>query len=138
MSLNDFLVYLVGGGAIVVVSWLLEQFQWFKNLAAKSKQLVFFSCSLVVALAAYAVQTYVPALVLAQLAPYFTIIAATFVAIYLGSSFHANTKISTSAPVQPLPAPAQVPPGQEKALTDGGPAMSAGYSGPSTTMSAGS
>ena len=118
MTLNQFLVWLFGGGAIIVVSWVLEQVPWYQGLQPQVKQFTFFGFSLVVALGAYAVQTYVPADTLTLLAPWFAIASATFIAIYLGSTFHTATKLtdqaapkSVDAPKpQPVAPPAPTPP----------------------------
>ncbi len=93
MSLNEFLVWLTAGGASVAASWLLEKFSWFQNLEASVKQLVFFGACLVLSLGAFAVQTYVPEAVLAQLAPWFLIVSSTFAAVFIGTGFHKLAKI---------------------------------------------
>jgi hypothetical protein len=93
MSLNEFLIYLGGAGAIAVVSFLFEDWQWYQILAAKTKQLVFFFACAVIALGAQAIVTYVDPAILAQIAPWFATLAAIFGYVFLGSKFHNETKI---------------------------------------------
>lgn len=91
MGLNEFLVWLTGGGVVICLSWLFERIDWYQNLEAKMKRLVFFLSCVLVALGAYAVQVYVPADILSMLAPYFAIVASLFYQI-LGDTFHKNDK----------------------------------------------
>lgn len=93
MTLNDFLVYLGGVGAVAAISWLFEYFGWFQNTEPKKKQLIFFGSCVVVALGAYCIKTYVPAEVLAQIAPFFQIVAVIFSYLFLGEFFHEKTKL---------------------------------------------
>lgn len=92
MSLNDFLIYLAGVGAIAAISWLWEYFGWFADMEAKNKKLVLFGFSAVVALGAYAVQVYVPSAILDQIAPFFLIVSSIFVYLFVGDGFHKVTK----------------------------------------------
>jgi hypothetical protein len=94
MNFNDLLTWLVGGGAIIAVSWLFERWAWFQSLAAGSKQFLTYGASVVLAVGAWAVVTYVSPAVLAQLAPVFSILITTFVSIFLGQGFHAVDKVT--------------------------------------------
>jgi hypothetical protein len=94
MTLHDFLLWLANsGGGAVVVSWVLEQLSWYQNMVAKTKQLVFFGITLLVTVAGFAVVAYVPQVTLDAIAPYFGLVYATFVSIFLGTAFHNTTKI---------------------------------------------
>ena len=93
MMLNDFLVYLSGVGVIAAVSWLWEYFDWFPTMEVKNKKLLLFGISAIVALSAYAVQTYVPVDIINQIAPFFSIIAVLFINLFAAESFHAVTKL---------------------------------------------
>jgi hypothetical protein len=92
MNLNDFLVWLTGGGAIIAISWLFERWAWFQAQTANLKQMLVFGSSAALSIGAWAVVTYVPADVLSQIAPVFAILAATFVSVFLGQMFHAIVK----------------------------------------------
>ena len=91
-TLVQFLTYLVGGGAIIAVSWVAEQFDGFQKLAARAKQAVIFGASVALATGAYCVVTYVPASSLEAAQPFFMIVATAFISIFLGQMFHSNSK----------------------------------------------
>lgn len=93
MSINEFLVYLTGVGVVAVISWLFEAWQWYQNLQGRTKQVVFFLACVIVAIAAQLVIVFVPAAVLAVLAPYFTIVAGLFAYVFLGTGFHNTTRL---------------------------------------------
>jgi hypothetical protein len=94
MTLHDFLLWLANsGGGAVVVSWVLEQLSWYQGLVAKTKQLVFFGLTLLVTIVGFVVITYVPQSTLDVIAPYFGLVYATFVSVFLGTAFHNTTKI---------------------------------------------
>lgn len=95
MSLSDFLLWLTGSaGAAVVASWVLERIPAYVKIAvAETKRWIFFAVCLVLSSGAYAVVTYVPADVLQALAPWFGLIAATFISVFTGSGFHKIDKI---------------------------------------------
>ena len=93
LTLSNVLVYLSGVGVVAVVSWLFEEWAWYQSLIGRTKQLVFFGACLVIAFAAMAVNTYVDPAVLEQIAPWFATAAAIFVNVFLGTSFHKQTKI---------------------------------------------
>jgi hypothetical protein len=93
MTLNDFLVYLGGAGAIAVISWLFEDWFWYQQLVGKMKQVIFFVACAAMALGAQAIVTYVDPAVLAQIAPWFATISVLFAYVFLGSELHAKTKL---------------------------------------------
>lgn len=93
MSLSDFLVYLTGVGVIAVVSWLFEDWKWYQSLQGKPKQLLFFGACAVVAIGAQCVITFVNPAVLQQIAPWFATLSVLFAYIFLGTEFHAKTKL---------------------------------------------
>lgn len=88
MSLNEFLVWLSSGGSIVFVSWIAERWAWFQSLGKEAKQWFIYGSSVILSFVAYSVVTFVSPEVLAQLAPFFTILSATFVSVFLGQAFH--------------------------------------------------
>ncbi len=93
MSLNDFLLYLASaGGASAVASFILERFPWFQNLASDTKRWVFLGVCVFLGIGSYLVMTYVPPVILEQIAPYFAIVAAMFSAIFFGEAFHRFDK----------------------------------------------
>ena len=93
MTLADFLIWLsVGGGGALASSWIWERIPWFQGLEATYKQLVFFASCVVLSTVAFVTQTYVPQEVLNQLAPYFAIVASSFTAVFVGTSFHKSSK----------------------------------------------
>lgn len=93
MEINEFLVWLTGAGGVVVASWVLERVSWFQNLKPDNKQLAFYAVCLFFGMGAFAIQTYVSAATLEQLAPVFKILSTTFGAVFLGTQFHKNNKI---------------------------------------------
>ena len=93
MTLAEFLVWLsVGGGGALASSWIWERIPWFQTLEATAKQLVFFASCVLLSVLAFVIQTYVPSTLLDQLAPYFAIIASSFSAVFIGTSFHKVSK----------------------------------------------
>lgn len=92
MDLTQFLVWLTGGGSIVAVSWLFENWAWFQAQTAQLKQMLTFGASAVLSLGAWAVTTYVSASVLAQIAPVFMILSTLFASIFVGQLFHSFAK----------------------------------------------
>jgi hypothetical protein len=92
----DFLIWLsVGGGGALASSWIWERVPWFQALEATMKQMVFFLSCVVLSIAAFLIQTYVPQEALNQLAPYFAIVASSFTAVFVGTSFHKSSKPSS-------------------------------------------
>lgn len=76
MDLKQFLIWLASsGGAAVALSFIAERSEKFKALPSNTKQYIQLGGSLVLALSAYAVMTYVPESVLTALLPWFQIVA---------------------------------------------------------------
>jgi len=92
MTITDFLVWLAGGGSIVAISWLLEQWSWYQNQDPMKKKLIFCGLAILTSFVAYAIQTYVPAATLQILAPWFAMVASIFGTIFLGTVFHKADK----------------------------------------------
>lgn len=88
VDLVKFLIWIIGGGSVVAFSWIMEQLTWFQNLPPEKKRWITFGGSTVLALAAWAVNKYVPAETLAVLAEPFTIIASIFVMVLLNQYAH--------------------------------------------------
>jgi hypothetical protein len=95
MALNDFLMWLVGSaGASAVASWVLERIPAYAKIAvAETKRWIFFGACVILSIGAYVVVTYVPASFLESLAPFFGLVAATFISVFTGSGFHKIDKI---------------------------------------------
>jgi membrane protease YdiL (CAAX protease family) len=92
-DLQQVLVWLASGGAVIALSWLVEFFGWFQAMEPKKKQITFFIICAVVGVLAQLGITYIPANVFDIIAPYFGVVAGIFGLIFLGSEFHAKTKI---------------------------------------------
>ncbi len=92
MSLMDLLVWLTGAGSLMTISWLAEYFDWFINMEAKQKKLVFFGIAVGITLASMLVINFVPVGIIEMLSPYFTAVIALFVMVFISDSFHAVTK----------------------------------------------
>jgi hypothetical protein len=99
MNLNDFLVLLGGVGAVAAISWIFEYFQLFQNTDPKAKQLIFFVACIIVGVGAQLIVQFVPAAMLATIAPYFATIATIFSYLFLGTKFHQATKVDQSVDV---------------------------------------
>ena len=91
MELSQFLIYVAsGGGAAALVSFAGERLPWFQRQTARSKSYLMLSASVIVALGAWAVMTYVPAEVMAQVRVPFQLVAGV-VSAWLANQFaHAN------------------------------------------------
>jgi hypothetical protein len=77
MDIYQFLTWLASaGGAAAVLSFVLERISAFQDLTPDAKSWVNLGGTIVLALGAFAVLTYVPKDVLTQLAPWFQIVAA--------------------------------------------------------------
>lgn len=107
MNLTNALTFLVSGGSIAVVSWIADQIPAFVSLASKVKMWLFFVISALLSVGSYAVLHYVPTAILAELAPYFIIVAGIFTTIFVGNSVHAVTTLNKSIPTS---TPTNVPP----------------------------
>ena len=92
-NLIDFLTWIVyGGGGAIAVSWILEKMPWYQEKPSGIKQNIYFGIVSGFTLIVYAILNYVPAEVLAMIAPWFGIIAVTFVNVYIGTGFHRASK----------------------------------------------
>lgn len=92
MELTDFLAWLMGGGALIAASWIFERVEWFQNLESKTKELALLITSSVFAIGAFAIQSFVPAEIILQAAPYFVILSGIFSYVFLGKAFHKVDK----------------------------------------------
>jgi hypothetical protein len=88
MELNEVLVWLAGGGAVIVVSWLFERWAWFQALVSAKKEALFTLAVFLFAAGAYAVTTYVSPAFLEQISPWFKIFISAIGAGVLGKGFH--------------------------------------------------
>lgn len=88
MSINEFFIWLGGGGCIIAASWLLGRFDWYIKLAENIKQLVFFGVALLFGGGAYAVTQYVPESTLMAIAPYFLIASMVFSYVFLNKLYN--------------------------------------------------
>ena len=98
MTIDAFLSwFLTSGGSIITASWILERVAWFKLQSPDVKEYLFFGLSAVLSVLAYVVVTFVPAEILAQIAPYFVIISGTFVTVIVGKRFHETDKNNSAS-----------------------------------------
>ena len=86
--ITEVLVYLIGGGSVVWMSWIAEQSAWFQALGSEAKKWLMFGGSALIGGLALAVNTYVPAEVLTQLQPWFAIVAYAFGYVFLNQLGH--------------------------------------------------
>jgi hypothetical protein len=94
VDVRAFLQWLIGGGgSILAVSWLLERMRWFQSLYADQKDYIVFGCAAVVGCGALAVVMYVPQTLLDVIAPFFLLVASTFVTVFIVKIFHRADKI---------------------------------------------
>lgn len=92
-SLFDLLSWLIySGGAILAASWVLDKIPAFVAAAEETRKYVNMGASIVLALAAYAVITYVPPSVFAVLDPWFKIAAGIIVLYSAQQTVHQLTK----------------------------------------------
>lgn len=84
-----------GGGSILAVSWGLERMKWFQALSSETKDYTIFGAAAVVGCGALAIITYVPAVMLGAIAPYFAILASIFVTVFLAKVFHKADRLPT-------------------------------------------
>jgi hypothetical protein len=92
-SLLDLLSWLIySGGAILVASWVLDRIPAFNALAAEAQKYINMGVSIVLALGAFAVITYVPPAVFALLDPWFKIAAGTVILYSAQQTVHQATK----------------------------------------------
>lgn len=77
MDLRDFFIWLASSaGAAAALSFIAERNSWFLKQSSSTKSYIQLGGSLVIALSAYAIVTYVPDTVMAALLPWFQIVAA--------------------------------------------------------------
>lgn len=96
MDITQALQWIVNsGGGIAIISWIAERLPWFQSQSTSMKEYIFLIASVVVSLVAYFVLTYVPADILAQTSPVFTILYGTFATLYLGKAAHLLDKKKT-------------------------------------------
>lgn len=88
MTLSAFLVWLVAGGCVIAASWILEQFDGFQAQTPKIKRWIQFGLSAVIGLTALAIQVWVPPAVLEQIAPFFAVLCAAWVSIFVNQMAH--------------------------------------------------
>jgi len=106
MDLTQFLTWLAtSAGASVAFSFISERIPAFQKLTAQQKSLLHLAGALLFALTAYAVQTYVPADALAQIAPVFQLVYGVVYTWIAGQVAHAQDpaafKTVTSEPAKP-------------------------------------
>jgi uncharacterized membrane-anchored protein len=93
-ELLPFLQWLVyAGGSILIGSWILEHIPAFINLQPDIKKLIAIVVNVALSLGFYAVMVYVPADIMVQLAPWFTVAAGTIVLYSGGQVVHKLTKL---------------------------------------------
>lgn len=89
---SQFLQWLIfGGGAVMASSFLLERLPAFQKLTAETKKFVSYVASSALGIGAYALVTFAPDFVVTA-QPYFFILSATFISIYLNNMFHKADK----------------------------------------------
>lgn len=93
MTFTEFLAWLVNsGGAITVVSFLFERWNWYQAQSPSTKQSLFFGACVLVSVLGFLGLTYIPKEIIDQIAPYFGILYSTFLAIFVGTKFHQEDK----------------------------------------------
>lgn len=94
MDIVAFLNWLASGlGANVLFSYLAERWPWFQSLAADAKSWLSVLATAVIAIAAYATLTYVPASFWVMVSPYWEIIVGA-IGMYVGTqTFHKVDKL---------------------------------------------
>jgi len=92
-DLLPFLQWLVyAGGSILIGSWILEHIPRFVAAPPEAKKIINIIVDVVLALGFYAIMVFVPADILATLAPWFTVAAGTVVLYSGGQVVHKLTK----------------------------------------------
>jgi len=96
-DINELLNWIVNsGGGILAASWALERIRGFQARAPDTKRLITIVVSVGISLAAYALMTYVPAAIMAQVNPWLTVAAGTVIVYSGGQVYHQATKNSGS------------------------------------------
>ena len=92
-NLNSLVSWVIwSGGALLIASWVLDKIPAFAKLSSDAKKYINMAVSVVLALGAYAVITYVPAATFTLLDPWFKIVAGV-IALYSGQQVvHAANK----------------------------------------------
>jgi hypothetical protein len=96
MDINNFLVWLTGGGFIIAAAWILGKIPGYLALSETVRQWIFFAVSVIFGSGAYAVTQYVPVATLAAIAPYFAIVAIAFGAIFLNKAYAQLADVARS------------------------------------------
>jgi uncharacterized membrane-anchored protein len=92
-SVTELLSWVIySGGAILAASWILERIRGFQAQTPENKRLIAMAVSVAIAVAAYAVLTYVPAQILVQLDPWLTVTLGTIILYSGGQIYHQATK----------------------------------------------
>lgn len=98
MNFTEFLFWAFsGGGNILIASFLFERWSWYQSLTKEQKDWTFFGVSSLISIVAYLGITYVPAEVITQITPYFSILYLTFAYKFLGSAANKIDKKSKPA-----------------------------------------
>ena len=87
MSLSEILPWLIAGGSVTALAWLLEAVPAWANWVSPWKRPAFYLLSAMFAVGAWALQTYAPETI-AALEPVFTILAGIFATVFLGQVAH--------------------------------------------------
>jgi hypothetical protein len=94
-SVSELLNWIVNsGGGILVASWALERIRGFQAQPPDNKRLITIAVSVGISLAAYAIMTYVPAVIMSQVNPWLTVAAGTVIVYSGGQVYHQATKNS--------------------------------------------
>lgn len=103
MELNEFLVWVVsGGGAVGIASFVLERIPQFQDLTSGGRRAVFLGVAILLAFAAYGIVQYVPADVMAAIAPWFAIAAGIAAPILVGQGAHQLDPARKAGNLPPL------------------------------------
>ena len=93
MELQKFLEFMyLGGGGIVVFSWLAEKWAWFQSKSSETKKLITFVSGAVLSIIALSIMTFVPEETMKLLEPYFLLIYGNFAVLFTGQVFHKFNK----------------------------------------------
>ena len=93
ITLQGFLLWLgTVGGSGTVVSFILEQIDWFQSLSEKGRKWVSFAGMAILGVLSHLILTYVPQDILFAIAPYFVVIASAFVSVFSGEILHKMLK----------------------------------------------
>jgi len=94
ITFAEFLTWVIaGGGSIVAANFFLGKLKWFRNLVFDTQQIVLYGVASVLGIGAKLLMTYAPSFI-GVAEPYFIILAATFISIFVSNSFRAvNAKV---------------------------------------------